>query len=169
METVTQPLRDEHHELLPSIERIRRVADAVGLVPTEVLRMRIAEIHAFLTEDLLPHARAEDVALYPAVGRVMGSPEATATMHHDHIEVAGLAEELAALAPELSEPSLSLEVEHALRRILYGLYALVKVHLIEEEEIYLPLLEERLTEEEIQELFRLMKTAEARARSEVSV
>jgi hypothetical protein len=87
----------------------------------------------------------------------------------DHVEVAGLAEELAALTPELSEPSLSLEVEHALRRILYGLYALVKVHLIEEEEIYLPLLEERLTEEEIQELFRRMKAAEARARSEVSV
>jgi iron-sulfur cluster repair protein YtfE (RIC family) len=73
METATQPLRDEHHELLPSIERIRRVADAVGLVPAEVLRMRIAEIHVFLNEELLPHARAEDASLYPAVGRIMGS------------------------------------------------------------------------------------------------
>ena len=36
MDSITQPLRDEHRELLPKIERIRRVADSVGLVPTEV-------------------------------------------------------------------------------------------------------------------------------------
>jgi len=82
----------------------------------------------------------------------MGAPEATATMRHDHVEIAGLAEELDAIAPELEGPSLPLEVEHALRRILYGLYVLIKVHFVEEEEIYLPLLEDRLDEAEAREM-----------------
>jgi len=161
MDSITQPLREEHKELLPRIERIRRVADSVGLVPTEVLRERVREVRGFLAHELLPHAKAEDAVLYPIVGRVMGAPEATATMRHDHVEVAGLAEELAALEPELSGSTLGLEAEHALRRILYGLYALVKVHFVEEEEIYLPLLDERLEEDEAREMLNALEAAEA--------
>lgn len=167
MNTITEPLRDEHRELLPRIERIRRVADSVGLVPPEVLRERVAEVHAFLAHDLIPHAKAEDAELYPMVARLMGAPEATATMRHDHVEVAWLVDELAAIEPELSAPSFPLEVEHALRRILYGLYALVKVHFVEEEEIYLPLLDASLTPEEAQTLFAAMEAEAARLKAEL--
>jgi len=162
METITQPLRDEHRDLRPMIERIRHVADAVGVVPPQTLRGQVEEIHRFLVEELLPHARVEELTLYPAVARVMGSPEATATMRHDHVEVGNLAEQLVAVLPELRTPWLPLEVERALRRILYGLYALVRVHLEEEEEIYLPLLDAQLSDEEGQELFRAMHEAAAR-------
>jgi iron-sulfur cluster repair protein YtfE (RIC family) len=167
MHTITEPLRDEHRELLPRIERIRRVADSVGLVPAEVLRERIDEVHTFLAHELIPHARAEDAELYPVVARVMGAPEATATMRHDHLEVAGLMDELESIGPELSAPSLPLEVEHALRRILYGLYALVKVHFVEEEEIYLPLLDANLTPEEAGRMFAAMDAAAAREKAKV--
>jgi iron-sulfur cluster repair protein YtfE (RIC family) len=165
MDTLTQPLRDEHRDLLPKIERIRRVADSIGVVPVEVLRERVREVRSFLSHELIPHARAEDAVLYPVVGRVMGAPEATATMRHDHVEVAGLTEELAALEPELSAPTLGFEAERALRRILYGLYALVKVHLVEEEEIYLPLLDERLEEEEARGVFTALEAAAAHERA----
>jgi iron-sulfur cluster repair protein YtfE (RIC family) len=165
METITQPIRDEHRELLPKVERIRRVADSIGVVPLPLLRERIAEVRGFLVHELIPHARAEDVALYPVVARVMGAPEATATMHHDHVEVAGLAEELDAIAPELEEASLALEVEHALRRILYGLYVLIKVHFVEEEEIYLPLLEDRLDEREAGDMIAAIEAAAAREKA----
>lgn len=166
MHTITEPLREEHRELLPRIERIRRVADSVGLVPVAMLRERIAEVHAFLTRELVPHATAEDLELYPVVARVMGAPEATATMRHDHVEVAGLVDELEAIEPELSGPSLSLEVEQVLRRILYGLYTLVKVHFVEEEEIYLPLLDARLSEDEARTVFAAMEAAAARIKAE---
>jgi hypothetical protein len=46
-----------------------------------------------------------------------------------------------------------------LRRILYGLYALVKVHFAKEEEIYLPLLETHLTGDEGRQLFESMERA----------
>jgi iron-sulfur cluster repair protein YtfE (RIC family) len=165
MDTITEPLRAEHRELMPKIERIRRVADSVGLVPVAMLRERIVELRAFLVRELIPHARAEDAALYPVVARLMGAPEATATMRHDHVEVAGLVDELEAVEPELAGPSLPLEVEHALRRILYGLYALVKVHFVEEEEIYLPLLDAGLSEDEAASMFAAMEAAVAREKA----
>jgi len=167
MDTITGPLRAEHRGLLPRIERIRRVADSVGLVPIEVLRERIDEVRGFLTHELIPHARAEDAELYPVVARVMGAPEATATMRHDHVEVAGLVDELEAIEPELSAPSLPLEVEHTLRRILYGLYVLVKVHFVEEEEIYLPLLDANLTQAEATTMFAAMEAEAARIKAQV--
>jgi iron-sulfur cluster repair protein YtfE (RIC family) len=54
----------------------------------------------------------------------------------------------------------------ALRRILYSLYTLLKLHLAKEEEIYLPLLETKLTAEEAHAMFEKMEAAahEAKAR-----
>jgi hypothetical protein len=43
--------------------------------------------------------------------------------------------------------------------VLYGLHALIGEHFAEEEEVYLPLLEERLTPEEARALFRDMEAA----------
>ncbi len=167
MDTITEPLRAEHRELLPKIERIRRVADSVGLVPVGTLRERVAEVRGFLVHDLIPHARAEEAELYPVVARLMGAPEATATMRHDHVEVAGLVDELEGVEPELMVSPLPLEVEQALRRILYGLYVLVKVHFVEEEEIYLPLLDAGLSQAEAASMFAAMEAAAVREKAKV--
>jgi iron-sulfur cluster repair protein YtfE (RIC family) len=154
---LTQPLRDEHKELLPYIELLRTVADAIGEAPFESLRRGVDEAYTFLTHHLLPHAQAEERALYPVVGRLMGAPEATATMSHDHVEVARLAEELGSLRSHLVGASLSESQEKALRRVLYSLSAIVKVHFAKEEEIYLPILDASLTADEAARLFGAME------------
>ncbi len=97
--SVMQPLRDEHAELLPRIEAIRRVADAVGVASPASLREQVAGVYEFLAEHLIPHAKAEDEALYPEVERAMGAPGATATMRRDHVEVLDLTEQLRAIEP----------------------------------------------------------------------
>jgi hypothetical protein len=43
MSELMQPLRDEHHEPLPSIDALRATADAIGAVPLPELRRHIAE------------------------------------------------------------------------------------------------------------------------------
>jgi hypothetical protein len=53
MTTLTQPLRDEHKELLPHIELLRTVADAIGEAPFASLCQSIDEAYAFLTHHLL--------------------------------------------------------------------------------------------------------------------
>jgi hemerythrin-like domain-containing protein len=62
---VTEALREEHRQLLPYIQRMRELADAVGDAPTETLRQGVEQAHQFLTERLIPHAEAEDRVLYP--------------------------------------------------------------------------------------------------------
>ncbi len=80
MNTLTQPLRDEHKELIPHIEQILKVADKLTDAPGEQIRSGIQEVYEFLAYHLIPHAQAEEAALYPVVQQVLGSPEATRTM-----------------------------------------------------------------------------------------
>ncbi|MFN8559136.1 MAG: hemerythrin domain-containing protein [Dehalococcoidia bacterium] len=159
MTLLTQPLRDEHQDLFPHVQSLRRAAEAVGSAPAATLRGAVDEAYAFLTEHLIPHAQAEDRALYPAEQRVLGAPEATATMSRDHVEVGRLTAELAALRPAVMTDQLTESDGHALRRVLYGLYALITVHFAKEEEVYLPLLDARLKPDEATRMFTAMEEA----------
>jgi hypothetical protein len=48
--------------------------------------------------------------------------------------------------------------------VLYGVYALVKLHFAKEEEVYLPILDQRLTPESAQEMFEAMEAAAHKAK-----
>ncbi len=159
MSTLTQPLRDEHKELFPHIEQLRKVADMIGDVPAPTLVPAIDEVYDFLAHHLIPHAQAEDRALYPVVGQVMGAPEAPDTMRRDHVEVGQLVQELRSIRAQLSTDDLTDAQAKALRRVLYGLYTLVKVHFAKEEEVYLPILDARLGLEAAREMFEAMEAA----------
>ena len=162
---LTQPLRDEHQELLPHIEALNNVADLVGIAPVDQLRERLDEVYEFLTGHLIPHAMAEEAALYPVVGTAIGAPRATATMSRDHVEVGRLVEDLQGYRGHLAGGSADKATIRGLRRVLYGPYALVKVHFAKEEEIYLPLLDERLTADEAARMFAAMEQAAAEVKA----
>lgn len=147
----TEPIRVEHKGLLPHIERLRQTADAVGVTSDEELAAQVHENVHFLRHHLVPHAMAEDKVLYPAIDELMGAPGATQTMSRDHVAVVELTERLEALHGSNDY--------NALREVLYGLYALVRVHFDKEEEIYLPLLDERLSEAEAKDLFARMEAS----------
>lgn len=166
MARITQPLREEHQELFPHIEDLRQIADMVGEVPPAELRQRVDNVYAFLTKHLIPHAQAEDKALYPVVNAVMRATQATATMSRDHVEVGKLTDDLAALRSALAAQDLNAAQIKELRRVLYGLYALVKVHFAKEEELYLPILDAQLTAEEARQMFAAMDAAATEAKQQ---
>lgn len=164
MTSVMQPLRDEHQELLPHIEFLREAGILVedGSEP-DVLRAA-DEAYAFLVHYLIPHAIAEDRVLYPAVERVMAAPGATATMSRDHTEVERLTEELGTLKDKIAAAGATETDLTELQRILFGLYGIVKLHCDKEEEIYVPVLEQKLSPEEAAEMFEAMEKAAVEAR-----
>jgi iron-sulfur cluster repair protein YtfE (RIC family) len=129
----------------------------------------VEEIYDFLAYHLKPHAEAEDAALYPVVQKVLGSPNATRTMSRDHVEVGRYIEELASLKDNLSNGTLTSEQTRSLRRVLYGVYALLKVHFAKEEEVYLPILDQSLTPEAAREMFEAMENAAHKAKDAVHV
>src|SRR5215471_15445924 len=117
METLPQPLREEHKELIPQIEMLREVADTIGTVPMHALMQHVSDVSMFLAHHLIPHAQAEEKALYPVVGRFMNAPMATATMSRDHTEIARLTGELTSLQLRISGTSISATLENDLRRV----------------------------------------------------
>ena len=165
MTTITQPLRDEHKELYPHIEGLKNAGLAVHGVLNQASLDQIDAAYTFLTAHLLPHAHAEEAALYPAVQKVLGSPLATATMSRDHVEVERLTQELGQLRGELNGFEIGAGKANELKRLLYGLYTLVKVHFAKEEEVYLPILEANLTETDARQMFEAMEKAAGEAKA----
>ena len=165
MATLPQRVRDEHRELIARIELLRTVADSIGSATTESIREGVGQAYSFLIHQLIPHAQAEEQVWYPTVGRLLRAVEATETMSRDHLEVIRLTEELEALRLHLFYTPVSESDEQALRRVLYGLYAIIKLHLAKEEEIYLPILEARLPASEVNGLVEAMQGTVMEAKS----
>jgi iron-sulfur cluster repair protein YtfE (RIC family) len=164
MTALTQPLHDEHKELLPHVERIREVAERVCDGPISEIRSGVDESYDFLAHHLIAHAQAEDEALYPVVQKVLGSPLATKTMSRDHVEIIRYIVELATLKTGLNVKVLTVPQAQSLQRVLYGLYALLKLHFAKEEEVYLPILDRELTLDSAREMFDNMEAAAQRAK-----
>jgi iron-sulfur cluster repair protein YtfE (RIC family) len=150
--SVTDPLREEHAHLRPHLDELDAVADTLDSW-TDETPARLDAILDFLRGHLVPHARAEEDVLYPAVERAMGAPGATATMVADHREIVRRTDALAVGAA--TGPAAA----STLRRQLYGLRAILDLHFDKEEEVLLPVLDAQLTPEQADRLFADMSAS----------
>ena len=151
LEPLTQPLRDEHLALRPELSALRLAADAVG---TEALGEHLDRALRLLVRHMYPHMAAEEEVLYPAIDRIVGS-SATATMRHDHDEIRRQSARLEAAAGEADAGQ-----DAELRSTLYGLDAIIRLHLAKEEELYYPLLDQHLAGPEAAEIIAAMHRVE---------
>lgn len=127
------PFQEDHRRLLGEVERLRLAASEVSGLGHAEREVLVGHALAFLKGELMPHAEAEERVLYPAVAELLGAPEATAPMIHDHLAIRVRIAELEQADPrDLGR----------LQELLYGLYALISVHFAKEEALYLPLLEQ---------------------------
>ncbi len=138
---VARRFRAEHRTLLPEVKRIRGVADRLGSLPPAAAKSELQQVYEFLTRELLPHEEAEDATAYPVVARIIGGDDPTATMSRAHLEIAHRVRMLGTLLQEIPEEGPAPEDLAELRRILYGLDAILRLHFAQEEETYLPLLD----------------------------
>jgi iron-sulfur cluster repair protein YtfE (RIC family) len=125
-------LRAEHDAVLPLIEQIRSSADRlssrdVDLAPVQALLDR-------LEGELLPHERADEELLVPLVDRALGGTDATAAMSRTHAEIEHQVSKLRRLLVGLDAETTQPEDVVELRRLLYGLYAVLRLHNAQEEE-----------------------------------
>lgn len=138
-ERMLRAFEEEHRELRPPLETLREVADRLGGDPPEVVLPRLRRVHRFLTEELLPHERDEERRLYPAVGRLLGGSEVTATMSRAHAEIERLVARLGRHLALAEETGLRPDRIDDLRACLYGLHAVLNLHFTQEEEAYFSL------------------------------
>jgi heavy metal translocating P-type ATPase len=129
----------EHRNLRPDVARIRTVADALDPErPVESLAM-VRDIHRFLAEELGPHEEAEDATLYPVLAQLLGGNDPTATMSRAHVEIAHLIRRLGHVLDDIGPAGPDNDDIVELRRLLYGLHAILQLHFAQEDEGYLSL------------------------------
>ena len=124
--------------MLGQIDRMPGAGDMVGTATPAELRARLDEMHAFLTEVLIPHIAATEATLYPELERMFQNVHSMAPLRREHAEIRRLTAELA----RIREQKVSVGASIALRRVIFRLFALLKVHLAEEQ-VYLDILDRR--------------------------
>jgi len=125
-------LRIEHDAVLPAIEQIRSVADALSTHDTDLV-----QAHTLLNRlegELLPHERHDEELLVPLVDRALGGRDATAGMSRTHAEIEHQVGRLRRLLTGLNNETVQPEDVVELRRLLYGLYGVLRLHNAQEEE-----------------------------------
>lgn len=139
---------EEHHALLlPHVDTLLTLAEMVGHVECSVIHAAFEDEYAFVVGQLVPHMEAIEHALYDRLEALMGGRHSMAPMRQEHRTVARLVEELGQYRLHAEGCTWGAVEGMALRRALYRLHAILKVHLAEEE-LYLGVLERGLTDED---------------------
>jgi len=123
-----------HHErLIHFVDTLPSLGDDLMTASPEALRPRIAEADTFLSETLIPHLEAAERTLYPELERMLQNRHSMTPMRKEHTEIRSLVSDFHRLSgqPDPGKPSLAHTL--AVRRIVFRLYALLKIHLVEEE------------------------------------
>jgi hemerythrin-like domain-containing protein len=148
MQPLTAVSHEHHHLLWHYVDLLNSLAECLGCDCLDTAGLvgqlpLLREAHQGLTGHLVPHMDTVEAAVFPTLERIAAPRGATVPMVAEHREIRRLVARLGSFIDDL--PS---HVDRAsvltLRRILLRLHALLKAHLAEEE-LYIPVLEDRLT------------------------
>jgi hypothetical protein len=131
----------EHQRILPQVKRLRHLADIMDQLSPAEVRTQLTELYRFLKSEVVPHEESEEAALYPAVARLIGGEDPTAPMNRAHLEIGHMVSVLGRHLEELPPEGPDTDDLRDLRRILYGLDAVLRLHFAQEDEAYFALLE----------------------------
>jgi hypothetical protein len=127
-------LQSEHRELIPSLDRLVSVADRLDRLDPAAARAELAGVDALLRDEILPHEQADDREIYPILSGIIGGEDPLAAMSLTHGEIFHLAvilhRQIAAMGDDQAIDTFDL------RRTLYSLHAVLRLHFAQEEELY---------------------------------
>ena len=129
---VEDDFRARHDEFRAWTDELRKAARRLPELEPAARLSVVADLVAFLQEKVEPHTHVDEQVLYPQAAARMGSPLATAAMAYDHLAIRTWIAKLA----EADERDVGM-----LQELLYGLDALIRVHLWKEDELMLRPLE----------------------------
>jgi hypothetical protein len=127
----------EHRALAPGIAQLRIVADRLDTMDPRDAFQRLQDIRVFLTDTLVPHEEDEDRAVYPLLTSALGTDDATSALHRTHTEIFHLIRLYGRIVDEIGAEGPTPEDRTDLQRALYGLDAILRLHMAQEEELYI--------------------------------
>jgi heavy metal translocating P-type ATPase len=133
---VADRFRQEHREFAPELQRIRSVADRLEEMSGPEAIRELETVRVFIAERLPRHEEEEEAAVYPIVASLLGGEDPMSSMSRAHIEISHLGRIFQQLLEDLPPEGPSPDDLLDLRRVLYGLHAILRLHFAQEEEAY---------------------------------
>ena len=133
MTSLTDAAHLSHDQLVRRVDALLDVARAVGTIPCEQLRPQVESARQFLLVSLLPHMDVAEATVYPRLEMILSDRGACGPLRREHDDVRRLVAELDRLCSANREGEYHRGPALALRRALYKIHAIVRVHLDEEE------------------------------------
>jgi heavy metal translocating P-type ATPase len=133
---VADRFRREHAEFGPELRRIRTTADHLGALSAAETRAELEAVRWFIVERLPRHEVEEEAAVYPVIAKLIGGEDPMSSLERAHVEIEHLARVYAQLLDDLPPEGPQPEDLVELRRVLYGLHAILRLHFAQEEEAY---------------------------------
>jgi len=143
-QTLPQVAHEHHERLLHHVNRMPEIGDAMLTAPAEQVRHDLQALGSFLRSTLLPHMEAAEATIYPEMERMLQNRHSMTPMRREHEQIRRLVADVGRLSADIDTRHLSLGRSIALRRVVFQLYALLKVHLAEEE-TYIRIVEHGVT------------------------
>ncbi len=135
----------EHHaEIEPHVDRLPELAESLGQVPPTEFAAAFQTECAFIVGRLVPHMATIETELYGRLEAAMRGRHSMAPMRREHDDLRGLFDALCHYGETVRAGRLTDLDAIGLRRVLYRLHAMLKVHLAEEE-LYLGVLDRSLS------------------------
>jgi iron-sulfur cluster repair protein YtfE (RIC family) len=129
----SSPIIHEHHQRLERhVDRLPQSAELIGRGQPVELRAALDEAYHFLAEQLLPYMDAFERTIHAEMERLMQNRHSMAPMRREHEEIRARIKEIDLIRRRLAETPLGPGDAIRLRRAVFHLYALLKVHLAEE-------------------------------------
>lgn len=157
--SVTMAGHEHHARIITMLDGLPTLADMLDERPRPArFEERFDSLLLFITGTLLPHMEVVERTVYPALDELMQGRHSMAQMRREHEDIQGLIDRMGTFAEAIKADALGPAGSIGLRRVLYRLYAMLKVHLAEEEE-YLRVVEHNLSDEEQAQLVRGLEHA----------
>ncbi len=138
---LSKRLRAEHDELMPKLDSIRDTADLFDTATPAEAMAALDQVRALLVDEILPHEAEDEREIYPQVSAVLPGDDPMALMSRTHREIFHMVEVFQRQVNDLPETGPEPADLVDLRRTLYSLHAILRLHFDQEEELYFSLQE----------------------------
>jgi iron-sulfur cluster repair protein YtfE (RIC family) len=146
MSTVPTVTHEHHARLHPHVDRLAATASIIATGRDPELLAELDEVSAFLNGLLSQHMETAERVLFPELERLMQNRHSMTPARREHAEIRALIAELDRQRANVATGHVPMAAAIALRRSLYRLFGLLKIHLAEEQ-LYADIVEHGLSPE----------------------
>jgi len=138
----------EHNaRIMAHVDALGELAEMIDTADADIFARHFQAECEFISTQLLPHIDAVEASIYRELDRLMEKRHSMAPMREEHERLRRLFASLCGYRTAVERGVFDKSDAIGLRRVLYRLYSLLKVHMAEEE-MYLQVIRSDLTPEQ---------------------